>query len=445
MASQEYFWEENLSISTKTGSKKLLLTTEPPGGMHRAAAEASGVMAKQVPSVQNLLLLDGQGASYMSASSREMGDDETVVILYSSGTTGPPKPVPIKAGVVRTSSNLTSMPVPEGRQNITNVIYGTELLFSGFLGFHGIIVVFMIRCIYYRRPICLPQAVMPATAEFLVDAIAAVRPTVLACPAFILEAICTHPNGFEALSTLDAVLYGGTVLDPSFGDKISRVTRLLSDIGSTETFNHVAYVPLDPADWQYFEWNPHGGAVMERTATDPKVAEMVIRRVPGSEYQAVFHNFPGRHEWRTGDLYKQHLTKPTLWKYIGRATDTVVLNSGEWIYPLLFETSIQVHPWVQGALLVGTGQSRPGLLIEPIPDQSAVSPDAFIDEIWSTLEEADTERPAHARVSRSMVTLATPDKPLPRNRKKMIIRQAAYRLYEEEIRHLYQEEQEEDT
>jgi hypothetical protein len=48
-----------------------------------------------------------------------------------------------------------------------------------------------------------------------------------------------------------------------------------------------------------------------------------------TKYQTIFHTFPEIQEWRTKDLFKQHPSKPFLWKYSGRRDDIVVLSNGE--------------------------------------------------------------------------------------------------------------------
>lgn len=107
------------------------------------------------------------------------------------------------------------------------------------------------------------------------------------------------------------VFYGGAPLARLCGDKISRVTWLANSIDSTEAFNLANLVLVDPADWEYFEWNPNAGIAMEPTE-DGQLTELVIHRQHGNEDQTVFHNFPELAEWRTNDLYEQHPTQPAL-------------------------------------------------------------------------------------------------------------------------------------
>jgi acyl-coenzyme A synthetase/AMP-(fatty) acid ligase len=365
-----------------------------------------------------------------------MRDDETVLILHSSGTTGLPKLVYMKAGVFRVAIESNSMPTPAGRRNTHNEIFSTRLLLSVIAFSNAYGATLLVRSLYFQAPLALTP-----TAALLLNAIANLRPTAASCTPITLEAICDLPGGLDALAKLDHVFYGGFPLTKACGDRIARVTRLANSIGSTETFNLLTLLPRDhPAaaeDWEYLEWNPHAGIVMEPALGDDRMAELVIHREAGNEYQTVFHNFPDLSEWRTNDLYERHPTKDGLWKCLGRMNDLVVLSSGEKMLPVMFERVVARHPWVRGALVVGAGQVRAGLIVEPEPEQAQLGVERFIDEVWPWVEEANGQCAAYARVSRSMVCLATPGKPFKCVPKGLVMRKAMYGLYEEEIKRLY--------
>jgi nucleoside-diphosphate-sugar epimerase/aryl carrier-like protein len=220
------------------------------------------------------------------------------------------------------------------------------------------------------------------------------------------------------------------------GDRITQATTLVSTIGSTEAFNLPNMVVEDPVNWEYFEWNPNVGIVMEPTGDD-HLAELVIHRQYRNEHQSVFHNFPNFTEWRTNDLYEQHPTNPALWKYVSRANDVIVLSNGEKMNPVSFEKAVEGHPWVRGALVVGAGQFQTGLVIEPHYEKAPTDSERLLDELWARVEQANAQCPAHARVWQSMVTLATPTKPFKRSPKGSVMRKATYQLYEDEIKLLY--------
>ncbi|KAK4122026.1 acetyl-CoA synthetase-like protein [Parathielavia appendiculata] len=431
--------EGNVSLLKNTRCSKLAFTAELRSMVTELVEETPGLKVSQLPGLHDLLTAPDT-THYESLADGHMQDDETVAILHSSGTTGLPKPIYVKAGVLRVGAKLTSLPAPEGRRNIIDELYLTELMISTLPFFHIFGIMLLVRTVHYQRPLVLLPFGKPPTAELVMEAIAKTKPTGVVCPPSILEDLCKLPGGLKALSTLNTVVYGGAPLARSCGEEISKLTNLYNGIGSTEAWLIPNLVAADQADWDHHEWNPNVGIVME-PAGDDQLAELVIRRQPDNDFQTVFHNFPGLDEWRTNDLFERHPTKPALWKYVGRVDDILVLSNGEKLNPVSFEKTVEGHPWVSGVLVVGAGHFQAGLLIEAYPERAKAGAEAFIDELWPTVEEANMQSPAHARVWRSMVMLASPEKPFKRTAKGSVMRHATYRLYEEELKGLYDKQQ----
>ncbi|KAK4099156.1 acetyl-CoA synthetase-like protein [Parathielavia hyrcaniae] len=431
--------EGHASLLKRTQCSKLAFSPELRSMALDLAGESNDFMATELPALPDLFAAP-DSTHYESLVKGEMEDHETVAILHSSGTTGLPKPIYVRSGVLRVGAKLTTMPVPEGRRSMVEGLYSTKLMVSTLPFFHIFGVILLVRCIHHQQPLVMLPFGKPPTAEFVLETIAKAKPTGLVCPPSILEDLCKLPGGLEAISTLDTVLFGGAPLARSCGDNLSKVTNLYNGIGSTEAWIIPNLVAADPADWDYHEWNPNVGIVMEPTGDD-KLAELVIRRQPGNDYQTVFHNFPDLNEWRTNDLFERHPTKPTLWKYVGRIDDILVLSNGEKLNPVTFEKIVEGHPGVSGVLVVGAGQFQASLLVEPNPERVKAGADALVQELWSTVEEANIQYPAHARVWRSMITLASPEKPFKRTAKGSVMRQATYRLYEAELKALYDKQQ----
>lgn len=159
------------------------------------------------------------------------------------------------------------------------------------------------------------------------------------------------------------------------------------------------------------------------------------------KYQGIFHTFPEIREWRTRDLFKRHPSKPDLWKYSGRRDDIVVLSNGEKFNPVLMEKTIESHPWIKGAVVVGQGKFQAGLLIEPDAVQSATTdPTKFIDHIWPMVEKANEDAPAHARIYRGKVAVASDQKAFIRAAKGSTMRQRTVAAFKDEIESLYADE-----
>lgn len=118
------------------------------------------------------------------------------------------------------------------------------------------------------------------------------KPSFVACVPSLLEDVCNLRDGLDVLSEVQGIIYGGAPPAKSCGNKISKVAALINATGSTEAFSISTLLLTDSHDWEYFEWSPHAGVVMEPLDGDPSVAELVIEKIQGPTYQYVFQNFP---------------------------------------------------------------------------------------------------------------------------------------------------------
>jgi len=275
-------------------------------------------------------------------------------------------------------------------------------------------------------------------AGLVIDAIEATNPASALFPPSLLEDISSTQEGMDALAKLERVFFGGAPLATAIGDKIRKVTNLTTVIGSTEGLFICSLQKTDPEDWNYFHWSSASGAVMEPAEGD--LYELVLKP-RDTRYQGIFNTFPEAHEWRTKDLFKQHPSKPFLWKYSGRHDDLIVLSNGEKFNPVSTEKLIESHPWIKGAIVVGQGQFQAGLLIEPewsyVTSQDSST---FINEIWPIVEQANREAPAHARIYQAKIIVASQENPFVRTPKGSIIRIQTNALFNSEIEALYTNE-----
>lgn len=168
---------------------------------------------------------------------------------------------------------------------------------------------------------------------------------------------------------------------------------------------------------------------------------MVLVRRPETEYlQAIFVTLadPETSEWGTKDLYSKHPTKPHHWLYEGRADDIVIFSNGEKLNPLSSEQSIEAHPEIRSAVVIGNGRFQAGLLLDPIEetlDQDGQS--QLLERVWPSIEEANDNTVAHGRINKNLVFFANSEKPLMRTAKGSVRKKLSLELYSEEIDKLY--------
>lgn len=373
---------------------------------------------------------------------QERGEDEQVIVLHTSGSTGHPKPIYHTTASINTVAALKDFPSPAGRRNITDAFLRSDtslLIVAPF--FHIMGQTMLWRSLLCRAPLVILSSHKPPTPEHLIQAIKQVRPSLALFPPSILEEIAIAPGGLDAIRLLESVFFAGGPLATGVGQKLISCTRLLNMLGSTENGICLSRVPIDKHDWQYFELIPESGVTMEIDSSG--LHEMLITRTRDNQkYHAVFHTLPEIKEWRTKDLFERHPEKENLWLYRGRKDDVLVLSNGENINPVGFEKLVESHPIVRGALVVGHGRFQTGLLVEPdwttiTPGQSASE---IVDVVWPTIEKANATAPTHGKVWKSKIAISKKDKPFMRAPKGSIIRRKTVDLYGAEIETLYAEE-----
>lgn len=297
--------------------------------------------------------------------------------------------------------------------------------------------------IFYSCAVALGPEEKPPSGEILSQAMKQVKIRAAWCPPSVIEQLVALPGGFEQAAGLDWMMYTGGPLAPAVGDRLSHVTDLCQLYGSTETGPHSALVPL-PENWNYFEWHPLLENKMDSMGDG--TFEMVVHKDPSLDWiRHLSQAYPDLETWRTNDLFVQAPHNPKLWRFVGRRDDVIVLSNGEKFNPVNMEGVITGHPLVKGAVIIGTARFQASLIVEPAPGLVDISSSQLIDEIWPTVEEANSVGPAHGRIFRSKVTVGTPDKPFLRAGKGTIIRGRTTQLYAAEVDKLYDEENKEAT
>jgi thioester reductase-like protein len=349
---------------------------------------------------------------------------------------GLPKPVFLTVDGLNSVYKQSHLGREDGFQNIMELFLADKRpMLAAVPFFHAMGIVVGLRSIMCRSTIVVLAPEQVWNASLVVDAITATSPATGLFPPSILEDISATEAGVQAIGTLETVFFGGAPLANASGEKLCQVTKLQTIIGSTEALLVPSLTTTSPEDWDYFHWSHAAGAAMEPTDND--LCELVLKP-RNINYQAVFHTFPQHQEWRTKDLFGKHPTKPSLWRYSGRRDDTIVLSNGEKINPVLTEKSIESHPSVKGALVVGQGRFQTGLLIEP--ERDAIDPATLVERIWPTVRQANDEAPAHARVYQSQIAVTGRGRRFERTPKGSIMRLQTVAKFQNEIEALYDDD-----
>ncbi|KAI2610579.1 acetyl-CoA synthetase-like protein [Hypoxylon sp. NC1633] len=365
-------------------------------------------------------------------------------VCHTSGTTGIPKPCTYTHEFILRAARTSALSPPEHHTSLNSLLsHNTHILLLPL--FHpGGVQLAIINAVYNRCVVIIPSWTAPPTTESLLAISRNVEADWAMTAPFPLEALAKDEAMLDQLaSRLKMVVFAGGSLPKMLGDIIAKKIRLLSFLGSSETAGIPIIYPDDldsSRDWEYMAFHPNIGAVLEPQPED--CFELVLEKSTSTEhYQPVFDRYPELDRYRTGDLFKRHPTRSDMWAHASRADEIIVFLNGEKTNPVSFENHLSKHPDIEGAVMFGNQRFEAGVLIE-LKVKNTLSPqdmDNYIKKIWPTIEQANQDAPAHARVATSHVLFSKPEKPFLRTPKATVMRKATLDQYAEEINNLYRE------
>lgn len=376
----------------------------------------------------------------------EEGEWDPFSVLHTSGSTGLPKPIIVKQGMVAVADALQNLPSWKGEKIATVQWAEAKRIFVPMPLFHmaGIIGV-IINAFYQDCPVVLAPTERPMTSELVIECLDRADVESAMLPPAIVEDMGQSKEGIRALANLESVAYGGGNLARECGNRLTKQgVRLLNLIGATEYAPFAVYTKSDPMLWQYFHYNQELlGCEFRKQDGDEDVYEMVmVRREENANHpglQGVFYTFPDLNEWSTKDFYRPHPTLPDYWIYHGRADNIIVFSNGEKLNPVTIEEIISDHAELIGAMVVGSEKFQAGVIVEPkVYPETKEEEKALLDRVWPLVEHANQETVQHGRISRDLLVLSNPAKPFLRAGKGTIQRAMTVQLYQEEIDAMYE-------
>ena len=383
------------------------------------------------------------------------------LVLHTTGSTGLPKPIVWKLGILSTYEAWRTTPSVNGYVPTTEIYQQSKRAYTSMPLFHtsginacitwslllGVTLVF-------GAPHVLPNARYTDEMHRYAGVDAS-----MGAPS-IYEELSRDADSLERINNFHYVVASGgkqalflprsklllrlhiAPLSQQAGALISKHTRIICNLGATET---ACLQRLAPAidDWPYFYWHPTHSGIEMREYMDGMYELFIVRDSKLELYQGVFYTFPEIQEWSMNDLYERHPdpSKRFLYRYKGRKDDVIVLNNGEKIAPALMETTLMSHKLVKGAMVVGRGEFQPAVLVDldTEPPQSAPKRRQLVESLLPVISEANEHAPAHGKLDQHHLLFADPKKQIHYLGQGKIQRYLTYKVYEQDIEKLYRD------
>ncbi|KIJ49855.1 hypothetical protein M422DRAFT_246221 [Sphaerobolus stellatus SS14] len=362
--------------------------------------------------------------------------DQPALILHSSGSTAFPKPL------VLTHTNL--MEWAHAIKSGDNELSGQIMAVHNSPIFHamGILSTTWAAISGYIRAVSCPTVLKSFTIpeRFLQEIQDSHSTAILSVPSF-LETWVADPKNVEILKKMKVIYWGGGPLSERTGRFLEREgVNIVIIYGATEFGAGAEINAKHPKEgYEWFRFPPNVSPALPSDTDGPDTFELIFKQCETHHLSAINTEIDGVPAYATSDIIQRHEVDHTLFRIMGRKDDQIMLSTGEKTNPGPMEHIIMKNPHVRTAIMFGRGKLSNGVLVEPksYDDVQRLGLEKFRNLIWPNIEEANDYAPAHSRIFKEMILVASPSKPFTYTAKNTARRGAIIKDYADEIEEIY--------
>ncbi|KAH9827860.1 Acetyl CoA synthetase-like [Teratosphaeria destructans] len=292
--------------------------------------------------------------------------------IHSSGSTGLPKPVPLRPGpCCHYVDTLITLPL-----------------------FHSFGLATLLRCLVGGRKLSIINANRPITTTAIISALDATLSEALVTVPYILKFFTETENGVARLAKLRQVIAAGSAIPDELGDQlVASGVRIFHLCGQTESGG---LMKASSERWNWVTPLPHAEPFLKFEPTADDLYHLVI--LPGLAAKVCSNREDGSYETR--DLFRRHPEHSHLWKFAARHDDIIVLVNGEKADPNPIEQAICGNPLVRFAVAFGAQQESLGSLVIASERAAGMSPQDIVESILPDLASGNSRVPGYAQIPR---------------------------------------------
>ncbi|KAK7730825.1 putative NRPS-like protein biosynthetic cluster [Botryosphaeria dothidea] len=404
----------------KSAQCKVVVASSAAQESMERVRKSFGLPLAVVPMLDKAFLTDPMSLEQAQSTLPPIDDgDLQGFIIHSGGTTGLPKPVPLRSKAwLLQAANIA------GRMPKVDTLSTLPL-------FHSFGLATLLRCLVNGKRLSILNANRPITASIILSSLDITSSQALVTVPYILKFFTETPTGIQRLASLAQVIAAGSAIPDDLGDAlVAAGTNIFHLYGQTESG---ALMEPSADQWNWVTPLPDAAPFLSFEPVAESLFHLVV--LPGLKAK-VFSDRPDG-AYATKDLFQRHPTDPRKWKFVARQDDLIVLVNGEKADPIPLEEAVGRNANVRAAVVFGAQRDALGMVVVAADGAAGLSAQEVLASIQPDLELGNSRVPAYARIPPDGVIVKAAGTPFPCTDKATVIRSLFIKQFAADIENYY--------